>query len=1749
MVGTNKSTQSTVVDKINYGRSFNILKAANADRYLESLSHEDLLKKKLIGLQKGINSVDEEESKKFLTMMSNVFQSISTLGLTTYEIVQYITSALSTFENPSSSLPNEDNTTRQKLLDLMTNYIAIFHMSYTDSNNSLSKNFDVNQQDVLRRIMYAGEGSNMIDSIYGGPISNRKIESKTGLSINSVPPEYFNTSSFLNFGKGKRSRKLNKLVNNQIDNPTKENPSLSVVLLNNDNLRGGTKNSLELSTFFNLIPTLEYAKAYPYFNATFILPTVSRQDKKSVFRTSTLNQFLFGGDNTQKNENFKSFEGRLFKDEVGLGVKTNLSVFTTPQTIVNMNEKIGHNEILSSDKSRLRITNVHDQTRPFMTLKDFTIDVSPTKGMMSFKTGKLSLILHDRTRMVDIAPFIKPDLFGAFGAEIVVEYGWSHNESQSSKKSATDISNNPIGDFLDSSKCIEKYMIVNSQFTIENNGQVNINLSIAMKGPIDIRQTEIFADSLKAIDINRLNSAVAEYSAAIGDLSEDKQSAYDFNTNVAGLMTNLQQKRKLKPKSKKRIKKILKALEQMLEIWKGWKDSREISTIKNVLHHSSRSRSTFKYTRNKNLDEKSLVFKFLRTRNLETFLPDRDYKIINNDVMPAIERIKNIIDEYLRFDDKIKEEQTNFIEDLIGGTQFHDMFIDNALNSVVEKRKPIAKNTKSSSDFTNTPMITTSSGTGVQRFNFDKYVVDTNHSNEVKLLGTKITHENYVTLGTVISSLISTHMIPTRKYDEIQIIFHTVNEKAGLASVYKNFIDAYFIEKYRLNIASLLIKRSDLKDYLEKLFNDRTRLTLESLISQIVVKFIVTKDNPCYGLSSLYSRDSFDTPVKPKKGTTTKVLSEKLNRIYYRDNKELYESEPQFIPPDIHMTFDALTSRQNKERTICRITVYDRNNNPYQSLADIYNGSFTKSLQSLSKIRQITQDIETKSKKLGKNGVLNKTNDAKKLIASLISGSDAIFEKISGPDGVFYKFKDGFGFNDLKRKYKTIIPSATFATQNTSLISASVATVNEGKLNTVYITRQDRNKTNEVNNQVIVDTPLRILPAQASIETFGCPWINFGQYIFLDFETGTTIDNTYAVTGLKHTISPGKFTTQVTLSYGDVYGKYEGAADAFDSAINKFGISEEDLQKKTEEVKTKTAVTKVNKSKPKKGRLIRKKQTTNTDVFTVKDILFNLTNTSSNKELIASYSLLLENFTIDIVDDQLKTLASLVDYDKFSKSTNVENTLIKINHINSTNNKIVCGSKKIRRQKIVQIDNYLKDSDKSEIEIDILIKSRNPEEFNVHKNKLYSYFLFDEIDYNLNEKSNHVLEIFNKGILLKGKITINQNGKVKTSIRILNKDELTNIKYLSGGFNRVSLSYDYSDTKSIQSSTSNKEYIYRVINPNYFVQNQQKRVDYKVIESDQHWSDLLTQKNQDLSYALYVLNVIKYSRLNDEKRSNTLVFDSVVYDLLKEKRKSRKEDINSIIDQVLDAPKISVMIADSKKFKNIVDNFLYDSSLQSISSPTKVTQTTPDRRPVPQPPAQLPPPTPPTTQITQSTQAGKKEKAIIFMERSSDFSSDNDDVNFLEKLRDRVINTSDSIETYIYNRTYDTYNLFSESKYRQDILSAASKSIRTNISDIVNKCKNASKIDNFVFITNRPLPERHKKLIENIKSLQVKKIIYIYFYGKSHIEGDVNTHKGFEKLHQSYRHDNFNLSFYNISVNVDDEFFDVIRNEMLNYIP
>ena len=256
---------------------------------------------------------------------------------------------------------------------------------------------------------------------------------------------------------------------NEEEDPNKSKPHYSAIMINDPNVRVGLKNTLEMSVCLNSISNLEFSRAYPYFNAVFILPNKVNTSQGKRFNTASMNQFLFGGSLTGKDASFISsiFESKTIKrtakyrkkgngveesESEFSGVEANMSLFTSPQTMINANEPQGHYESVKAIAGYDRVATPRDPMLPFMTLKSFDVDVAPTKGLMSYKTARMSMVLHDKNRMVDIAPLIKPDLFGAFGAEIIVEYGWAHPDANPKNKFVT----NKIGEFIDSSRCLEK---------------------------------------------------------------------------------------------------------------------------------------------------------------------------------------------------------------------------------------------------------------------------------------------------------------------------------------------------------------------------------------------------------------------------------------------------------------------------------------------------------------------------------------------------------------------------------------------------------------------------------------------------------------------------------------------------------------------------------------------------------------------------------------------------------------------------------------------------------------------------------------------------------------------------------------------------------------------------------------------------------------------------------------------------------------------------------------------------------------------------------------------------------------------------------------------------------------------------------------------------------------------------------------------------------------------------------------------
>ena len=290
--------------------------------------------------------------------------------------------------------------------------------------------------------------------------------------------------------------------------PTKSNASVAIIQILSANITPANRFTDSAALLLTAVPTFEWSRSIPIFDLKLILPRPplknGRPEALSIFK------FLAGGEtvsNTTEQDIISagSVAQNTF-DENGEPVtatpftSSGMELFTAPQTLVNADEDFG--------TVNYRSAPIIDKFRPLMTLKSLDLNVAPTFGMMSYKSGKLNFVLHDRSRLSEIADLVRPDLYSQ--VELLMEYGWSHPDGSSD-------SNNLYGQLINSSRLKEKYGVMNSSFTFTDSGQVDITLEIFMKGVTDFSTTNITQNKevislVKGIE--KLLNVVSEIKAA-----------------------------------------------------------------------------------------------------------------------------------------------------------------------------------------------------------------------------------------------------------------------------------------------------------------------------------------------------------------------------------------------------------------------------------------------------------------------------------------------------------------------------------------------------------------------------------------------------------------------------------------------------------------------------------------------------------------------------------------------------------------------------------------------------------------------------------------------------------------------------------------------------------------------------------------------------------------------------------------------------------------------------------------------------------------------------------------------------------------------------------------------------------------------------------------------------------------------------------------------------------------------------------
>ena len=893
--------------------------------------------------------------------------------------------------------------------------------------------------------------------VYDGADSNGDDFASAGLPI---APETI--SQVLSSPKG---------INEEVGNS--KSSALSCFMIKKAELGFTNRETGAVSLFMNSIPSIEMSRCVPVINVMLISPD-SPISTDGRIEGLSLGQFLMGHQQLAEDSADYAIVDSMAAPEVppdpagGFGggfsptpSAVGMELFTSPQTMVpadeNYDDYAAFQEIQKFDDAGdpvenatvhtggLRASGIIDKFRPFMSLLSLNVSIVPTSGFYSYKSAQMSMMLHDRSRLSEIASFVKADLYGS--TEIVLEYGWSHPDGGPA-------SENDYGVLLDSLRVQEKYGIVNSNFSFTDGGQVSIDVTLAMKGGPALNTTYIGEDPEVTDELKEVKMLVEAIAAYRSQVAGSVGAGNVTGTTVLSSVSDTARAVSLTPEAKTEIRQFIKT----------------VSTL-------GKGKAS------------------------------GDLKELAANLTKLVGKKKG---------DGQAQKLTNTIAHVVG----------NRVAKLREGPDPW--------------MPTVAMGA------FGTIAPGTKQGNK------RQAKTKYVSLAKLLLSFCGEPLAQSEKFTEVQFIFYPFNSKAS-------FMHGLSVANFPINISRF-----------ETEFKERTKtssnLPLRAFLSFVSNSFIVDQTSDAWGLTNLYGSANKEGNRELKKAyeDSTQLNAQKQLRLEAAYGKG---ASLQFKMPRVQMYIEAVPGQDVEGPkgtiTLLRIHVFDQAASSYDTLGDLLEAARNKEIGAIN----VQASKSAAIAKSGKEGVLyGGTPHYPQMAAFFISKAldndliDTFPADLAGQiaDGsltaddlkgekAMVRLKGGFPA--LKNFVANTMPSIIYGSQNSAIIDAKLGSINNPALATVNMLRAGQ--TSGVTAQGARDAglPLQISPVSLSLTTFGCPVMSFGQEFFIDFGTGTNIDNIYVVTGVDHRLGPGEFTTEINLVNRQAFGKYTSLIDNVKNAL------------------------------------------------------------------------------------------------------------------------------------------------------------------------------------------------------------------------------------------------------------------------------------------------------------------------------------------------------------------------------------------------------------------------------------------------------------------------------------------------------------------------------------------------------------------------------------------------------------------------
>jgi hypothetical protein len=912
------------------------------------------------------------------------------------------------------------------------------------------------------------------------------------VSGQQTPVEDVTILQILGYGTGQT--RGTTAINSTPNQPSKESPGLSIYLSNSSRVTLESQNVNPATIFLNGIPNIELQRATPFVNVEFFSPKPDPGNFAGQLSNLSLNKFLIGAVRPRAGSSLEimtlgnTITGSEVSTQPGTGEhsgadyysRSGMELFTSPQTLVNADED-------GVDRS-VRSNQVLDKFRPLMTLQELTLQTEPSRGLMSFKRGSMTFVLHDRSRLPEVSEFVRADLYGT--NEITIEYGWSHPDGE------MDNSNNAYGDLINGMRVKEKYMVTNSSFNFDPTGQVVIKLDIAMRGSSEFN-TELMSSNSE--DFGNIMREVERLQTIVGQL---RQRAFPTGDAAASV-----------------------------EI----RGSQILDAAVDITSHP------------------------ILTSDLREALSEFE-RAQRGSISPSVRDLLNTLTEL--YGGSVQARRRQGAAALSSRTDGQQTVIQRLTRSVQESIRQKINDLRNQTD----PFLPTDSASDNGAI---RYVGPTPHATSEERQAqrdyTAIYDANIGTnfacsLGKLLLHFIGEPLANTGKYDEVQMIFYPFNEWAGRAS--------------GLNIANFVV---DVDYFADELFRYRLEHLSRSSIMPLrqFMDFIadILIDDPMarsYGLHDQSGAGFYRVQYDGEGNSTVRrAVPVETNPANFQARLEAalqgVTPDSSFRMPQIGIYIEAIPERPGTEdgsdvtatngKTILRLHVYDQVNTSYTTLGQLLQASRTAQLQTIGGLPNL---------RTGNQNVIDNrsefaaaTLDAARSICLIetipsnfgaqsrqqsdegaASGTDVIYRIVGSPQ----KLKDFIMSNT---------PYIIYGAAGTTVKNAQLSSMQNSTLATVNLVRSFRRENLVApNGEDAGGLPMQIIPTQLSAECIGNPLLNYMQSFFVDFQTGTTADNIYCVTGIEHKFVSGDFTTQVRFTPQDAWGSYRSLVSTVGAAID-----------------------------------------------------------------------------------------------------------------------------------------------------------------------------------------------------------------------------------------------------------------------------------------------------------------------------------------------------------------------------------------------------------------------------------------------------------------------------------------------------------------------------------------------------------------------------------------------------------------------